>query len=294
VIYNVQHNHQDYDLVDPRLTDQIVQRAARESGELSLDILTTPARFDLDEVEVGPLLGSGGFSNVYEITGLRPKENSTRYNEDAMEARNNLAAKSRDCAKSKMHPYALKHLRRKLVAQPKKYANGAIDLAIEATFLTCFDHPNILNIHGVVSEGSEAFRKGRHDSFFLIVDRLEETLQDRIITWRKQHKRLSGMWSRIVRNKRRKNDRLLVKRLKVAFDIASALCYLHSKRLIYRDTKPTNIGFGLDGTVKLFDFGLCRELPESGDQSANALFEMSGGIGTYRCVVCSMLIFYID
>ena len=47
-------------------------------------------------------------------------------------------------------------------------------------------------------------------------------------------------------------------------------------RIIYRDLKPDNIGVDIRGTVKLFDFGLCREL-----QDADG-FEMTGLTGTRR------------
>jgi serine/threonine protein kinase len=56
---------------------------------------------------------------------------------------------------------------------------------------------------------------------------------------------------------------LLVERIKVAYDIACALEYLHEKGIIYRDVKSTNIGFNVRGDVQIFDFGLSRYLPKS-------------------------------
>jgi len=44
--------------------------------------------------------------------------------------------------------------------------------------------------------------------------------------------------------------------------MAEAMEYLHSRvqpgaTIIHRDLKPDNVGFSIDGTLKLFDFGLC-------------------------------------
>lgn len=49
--------------------------------------------------------------------------------------------------------------------------------------------------------------------------------------------------------------------LKYALELASALAYLHSKRLVFRDVKPCNCGFLANGSLQLFDFGFCRSLP---------------------------------
>ncbi len=41
--------------------------------------------------------------------------------------------------------------------------------------------------------------------------------------------------------------------------------FLHSNRVIYRDLKPHHIGFGVEVTVRLFDFGLAR-IHEEGER----------------------------
>jgi len=45
-----------------------------------------------------------------------------------------------------------------------------------------------------------------------------------------------------------------------AVSIADALSYLHSRRIIFRDLKPANIGFDNEGTLKLFDFGFAIKI----------------------------------
>ncbi|KAG7372938.1 protein kinase domain containing protein [Nitzschia inconspicua] len=64
---------------------------------------------------------------------------------------------------------------------------------------------------------------------------------------------------------------LLVERVKVAYDIACALEYLHEMRIVYRDLKSTNIGFNIRGDVQLFDFGLSRYLPSKGRTSSTTV-----------------------
>ena len=46
----------------------------------------------------------------------------------------------------------------------------------------------------------------------------------------------------------------------VASQLALALQYIHSRRLLHRDVKPSNVLLAADGTCRLADFGLARDL----------------------------------
>eukprot|EP01060_Flectonema_neradi_P013465 TRINITY_DN20224_c0_g1_i1.p1 TRINITY_DN20224_c0_g1~~TRINITY_DN20224_c0_g1_i1.p1 ORF type:complete len:1151 (+),score=199.41 TRINITY_DN20224_c0_g1_i1:234-3455(+) len=58
------------------------------------------------------------------------------------------------------------------------------------------------------------------------------------------------------------DDRCLPENIvqKIAKQLAKALNYLHSNRIIHRDMKPQNILIGRNGTVKLCDFGFARAM----------------------------------
>jgi serine/threonine-protein kinase len=47
-------------------------------------------------------------------------------------------------------------------------------------------------------------------------------------------------------------------RLRIALDIARALAYIHSKKIIHRDIKPDNVHIDASGKVKLMDFGIAK------------------------------------
>jgi serine/threonine protein kinase len=74
--------------------------------------------------------------------------------------------------------------------------------------------------------------------------------------------------------------------LRCARSLACALQYCNEQAVpgsmvLHRDLKPDNIGFTLDGQVKLLDFGLARIL-ENSDSKSNDRYEMSGETGSLR------------
>uniref|UniRef100_A0A673J7T8 non-specific serine/threonine protein kinase n=1 Tax=Sinocyclocheilus rhinocerous TaxID=307959 RepID=A0A673J7T8_9TELE len=58
----------------------------------------------------------------------------------------------------------------------------------------------------------------------------------------------------------------------IACQLVSALYYLHSHRILYRDMKPQNILLGKGGVVKLCDFGLVLPVGASSNYFSNSVY----------------------
>ena len=60
----------------------------------------------------------------------------------------------------------------------------------------------------------------------------------------------------------------------VLVQVAGTIRFLHRWHILYRDLKPENVGFNRNGTLKLFNFGITKQLLEGGPGHAR-----SGGGG---------------
>jgi serine/threonine protein kinase len=305
-----------------RLTDQIhssVRESVSKSRLSRLQQKDQLVLVDRSQLVVHDFLGSGAFSQVHLVT-------TTTSN----------------------RTFAMKHIKPELLRQGclnefyfdygnnnnamndeanMSFCLAACELAVEAHLLASFDHPNIIAIRGWAANGVASFANGcRHDSFFLLLDPLQESLDQRLARWKDNRLTLhgshaasssatrtsiplrpkqDGFWSRWaasslhphqqhIHNEQQEQLQqefiddpvVYAEKLCICAEIASALAYLHSLHVIYRDLKPNNIGFLSDGRVQLFDFGLSRELPStasgSNHTSLQDAFQMSGKVGTLR------------
>jgi hypothetical protein len=120
---------------------------------------------------------------------------------------------------------AMKCLRPQIRANAEHFLIGVEDLIHETAMLAALDHPNIIKIHGRSGGSvSDSFRLS--DGYFILLDRLTDTLEDRIKQWQKAP----------LASKKGPT----VNQIKVFSAIADAILFLHQNHICFRDLKPVS------------------------------------------------------
>lgn len=266
---------------------KVVDKKAAETPIFSQEAEDRIPKFDTDELFLGKLLGKGGFCAVSEVIkvalkeGVAAEKSALVHSNNFHEHQANDILQDRDfmqthfLRKGKEYRYAIKKLRDDAIDDVQSFINGIVDLALEARFLAVIRHPNIIKMRAL-SSGTPYSR-----DFFVVLDRLYDILTRTLVSWKK---RRGGGLQKVMDRGGKKASAFWAERMIVAHDLACALRYLHSHNIIYRDLKPDNIGFDVRGDVKIFDFGLSRQLPNCADGNASpgATYKMTGDTGSPR------------
>ncbi|KAL3932839.1 MAG: hypothetical protein SGBAC_010665 [Bacillariaceae sp.] len=232
--------------------------------------------WEREEIEIaGELLGQGKFCSVYEIQRFQLSDDETD------EGRLLLQQKCLEQREEGSARYAIKQINDHL--KPSSKIDGAVDLAIEAKYLSCISHPNIINLVATPS-GSTA-------SYFLVLDRLSASLDQRIYKeWHPLVSKLGGKFGMGKLTHKKQLADMWQSRLKVMHDVAKGMAHLHSHSIIHRDIKPQNIGMDYRGNAIIFDFGLVKELlPQH--KIADNEFKATGRTGTRKYMAPEVVLY---
>jgi serine/threonine protein kinase len=207
-------------------------------------------KFSKQEMKLGKVLGKGGFGTVYEVRGfeagkavpvkkgvsssnLVPGLDDDEVQVGEMESRKFI---SDHCLRNNNDArYAVKFLSPNIVDDPANFIQGIIDMAIETRVLSDTTHPNIVKLRALAQVSPF------DDNYFIVMDRLYDTLEGRIDKWMKKFQKCSGMGGKLFDRKGEKKKELLEEKMVAAFDLSDALGYLHGRKILYRDIKVSAV-----------------------------------------------------
>ena len=199
---------------------RVARQAAAAVRRYRMRVDQTPS-MSLHDLTIGKCLGHGGYCDVYEVQTRSVGSTATP---DSL---------------------ALKRARQ---------VDAAVDLVTEAALLTHLQHENIIRLYGMAAgpiEDSVTSREG----FFLVLEKIETTLDERIQEWKTAVTTKNGSKNQSCRDQQQE-------RLSVALQLANAVAHLHRHGIVHRDLKPQNVGFDKNNVLKLFDFGTAaRKVP---------------------------------
>jgi serine/threonine-protein kinase len=120
----------------------------------------------------------------------------------------------------------------------------------EARAAAALNHPHIVTVHDIASEGGQDFIVMEH----LGGRPLSQAIPERGLP--------------------------VAEALRVAVQVADALAAAHAAGVVHRDLKPANVLISVDGRAKVLDFGLATLASEAGDDVAERLTRDGAVVGT--------------
>ncbi|KAL7552124.1 hypothetical protein ACHAWF_015345 [Thalassiosira exigua] len=262
--------HRGYNDPNPSLAPRCAC-AATGGGDEPREGATNPSKGGIDAVLSGgdPVASSFGFDP--EISDYDDLESD--HEEDEGRGYATRGFMKDHCLRNGEARYAIKRIRSDLKGE-EEITDAAVDLAREAEFLAALKHPNIIRIRGTINEPG-------HPKYSLVLDRLYDTLEEQMEKWKVARKQYKGKFRGLIGKNKKMLDALWAERTIAAYDLSRALAFLHKQGVMHRDIKPANIGFDIRGDIKIFDFGLAKELKPI-EKEGTDQYHTSGLAGTRR------------
>lgn len=266
-----------------KLAEELINEKTKKTIVLDEDAVERMPKFDMNELAIGKVLGKGAFCVVSEIKAMHLGDGQAAHMSEPthvddcphlvniVQDRNFM--QSNYLRNGKDARYAIKILKKEVTRDVQMFVNGIVDMAMEAKFLAVIRHPNIIKMRAVACGTSCS------PDYFLLLDRLYDILPAKIQSWKKRQVKCKGIGKLLDRKGKKQKD-LWLERLHVAYDLSSALRYMHGLDIVYRDLKPENIGFDVRGDAKIFDLGLAKEL-HADSRCKDGTYKLTGYTGSH-------------
>ena len=208
-------------------------------------------RFESSELVLGNLVDRGSFTETHEISDI-DRSLDFQANSASEDFARFKVWKATTKKRRKQSKYSLKHVSRGLQTE-QEVQRAVVGLTIEANYLHALDHANIIKLQGLCTT-TVALDYKCYDYHALITTCIAETLPHCVDRWNDEEEDPSAFNS----------DMMLHMKTNYAFQMADALCYLHDRKIVFRNLTLNSMGLSKKtGEVQLMNFDCVKEMPGS-------------------------------
>ena len=189
----------------------------------------------IKDITTGHIIGSGCYNDIVELLlVVNERDHGSKKNKKKSTTRNTKnnprgSMVLASCCQNDTQPvnfikpsssskYVVKRLRGDLSSSTR--TDGALALASEAKLLQELHHPHIISMHSLGNNMGEK-------DFLIVIERLDIDLARQIQLWKGEEAKLSLSKSRSKAAKRKMLKSSLYERIDIAYQVVSALFYLH-------------------------------------------------------------------